>query len=87
MSEKIVKSRHAGDTVILTVPKNSDIPDDTEFRVHQDADGTIVYRPLKKATDDLWSDPKLDDYDYPEILSQEFQDLGYNPREVPPVGK
>lgn len=87
MGERIVKSRHAGDTVILTVPKNIEIPDDTEFRVYQDADGSIVYKPLEKTTYDLWSDPKFNDYDYSAMLNEEFQDLGYNPREVPPVGK
>lgn len=31
---------------------------------------------------DLWSDPAYDYLDYEELLTEEYKDLGYNPRNV-----
>ncbi len=36
---------------------------------------------------DLWSDSAYDDYDYEAEIKREYEELGYNPREVTPVGK
>ena len=36
---------------------------------------------------DLWSDPAYDYLDYEELLTEEYKDLGYNPRNVKAVGK
>ena len=36
---------------------------------------------------DLWSDSAYDDYDYEAEIKREYEELGYNPREVNPVGK
>jgi len=47
----------------------------------------IVYTPVNKRPNDLWTDRQFDDFDYDLIRHEEFQDLGYNPREVSPVGK
>jgi len=83
----VVKARHQGNSTILTIPKHIKVPADTEFKVYQDNDGNIVYEPIKKNDYDLWADPKFKNLDYNQIRREEFQDLGYNPREVPPVGK
>ena len=42
---------------------------------------------IAKNNYDLWSDPAYDDYDYDTEIKREYQELGYNPREVKPVGK
>ena len=36
---------------------------------------------------DLWSDPAYDYLDDEELLTEEYKDLGYNPRNVKAVGK
>ena len=36
---------------------------------------------------DIWADHSLDDFDYQKELTEEYKDLGYNPRNVKPVGK
>ncbi|MCH5464995.1 AbrB/MazE/SpoVT family DNA-binding domain-containing protein [Levilactobacillus tujiorum] len=83
----IVKAQQQGNSTILTVPKNIHIPKNTEFNVYQDNSGNIVYEPVTKNNDDLWSDTKLDDFDYKKIRHEELHDLGYNPRESSSVGK
>lgn len=36
---------------------------------------------------DLWTDPRFDHFDFAAELQAEYQDLGYNPRAVQPVGR
>lgn len=46
-----------------------------------------VNKSANKKKYDLWSDPLYNDYDFQSELKQEYKDLGYNPRELKPVGK
>lgn len=36
---------------------------------------------------DIWSDSSIDNFDYETELQEEYSDLGYNLREIQPVGK
>lgn len=83
----VIKARRQGNSVVLTVPKKINVPVNTKFKVVQQKNGDIVYKPLKKVGYDLWSDASYNDFDYKVELEQEYQDLGYNPREVKQVGK
>ncbi|MFD1421550.1 AbrB/MazE/SpoVT family DNA-binding domain-containing protein [Lactiplantibacillus songbeiensis] len=83
----VVKARHQGNSTILTIPKSIKVSTDTEFNVYQDGNGNIVYEPVNKGNYDLWSDSQLDKIDYDKLRQEELDDLGYNPREVSPVGK
>lgn len=83
----VVKARHQGNSTVLTIPKYIKVPDNAEFHVYQDNDGNIVYEPTQKNDYDLWSDSKFDSLDYTKLRHDELKDLGYNPREISPVGK
>lgn len=43
-----VKARRQGNSTVFTVPKSINIPTNTKYHVYQDADGSIVYEPIKK---------------------------------------
>ncbi|AKP64606.1 hypothetical protein [Levilactobacillus koreensis] len=83
----VVKSKRQGNSTILPIPKYIKVPVNTEFEVYQDDDGNIVYTPVSKRPHDLWTNSQFDDFDYDLIRHEELQDLGYNPREVSPIGK
>ncbi|MCH3904334.1 MAG: AbrB family toxin-antitoxin system antitoxin [Lactobacillus sp.] len=82
-----VKARHQGNSIVLTIPKSINVKANTEYSVMQGEDGSIIYKPVNKQKYDIWSDHSLDNLDYEQIQKQEYQDLGYNPRELKPVGK
>lgn len=82
-----VKARRQGNSNIFTIPKNINVPIDTKYNVYQDVDGNIVYEPIKKNSYDIWSDQSLENTDFDALRKQELSDLGYNPREVTPIGK
>lgn len=82
-----VKARRQGNSNIFTIPKNINVPIDTKYNVYQDVDGNIVYEPIKKNSYDIWSDQSLENTDFEALRKQELSDLGYNPREVTPIGK
>jgi len=82
-----VKARRQGNSTIFTIPKSINVPTDTKYNVYQDADGNIVYEPIKKDSYDIWADSNLENINFDELRKQELSDLGYNPREVAPVGK
>lgn len=42
--------------------------------------------PTREA-DDIWSDPQVKNLDYEQFRNEEYRDLGFNPRELSPVGK
>lgn len=83
----VIKARKQGNSVVLTVPKKINVPVNTEFKVVQQKNGDIVYKPVNKEKYDLWSDPAYNNFDYKAELEQEYKDLGYNPRELKPVGR
>jgi len=83
----IVKARHQGHSTVLPIPKSIKAPANTEFNVSQDNNGTIIFRPIHKAESDLWSDSSLDNLDYLKLRREEQADLGYDPRELSPIGK
>ncbi len=35
----------------------------------------------------IWLDTSLDNFNYEKELQQEYKDLGYNPRDLRPIGK
>lgn len=47
----------------------------------------LFYKLVHKRKYDLWTDSAYDDYDYQSELKQEYEDLGYNPREIKSTGK
>jgi antitoxin component of MazEF toxin-antitoxin module len=83
----LVKARHQGNSIVLTIPKSLKVKANTEFKVVKDADENIIYKPINKPKYDIWSDHKYDNLNYYNILKQEYEDLGYNPRELKPVGR
>ena len=83
----VVKARKRGNSIVLTIPSTIKVPLNTEFSVDVNKNGDIVYKRIAKNNYDLWSDPAYDDYDYDTEIKREYQELGYNPREVKPVGK
>ena len=80
-----VKARLQGNSTILTIPRAFDVKKGTVFEVTYQSDGSILYQPQKNY--DIWTDKELDRFDYEKELQEEYRDLGYNPREVKPVGK
>lgn len=80
-----VKARVQGNSVVLTVPKAFNVNTGTEYTVVRQSDGSILYQP--KYGYDIWADSSLDNFDYAAELQREYLDLGYNPREVKPVGR
>ena len=80
-----VKARLQGNSTILTIPRAFDVKKGTVFEVTYQSDGSILYQPQKNY--DIWADKELDGFDYEKELQEEYRDLGYNPREVKPVGK
>ena len=84
----VVKARHQGNSLVLTIPNSINAQADTEYEVFQDANGNIVYKPIKKEIKyDIWSDSSYDNLDYDQLIAEEYHDLGYNPRELKPVGR
>lgn len=83
----IIKARKQGNSIVLTIPKSINVPAETEFTVDLQKNGDLIYKRVNKNVYDLWSDPAYDDYDYEAEISREYEELGYNPREVKPVGK
>ena len=83
----VVKARKQGNSIVLTIPSTTKVPLNTEFSVDVNKNGDIVYKRIAKNNYDLWSDPAYDDYDYDAEIKREYRELGYNPREVKPVGK
>lgn len=83
----VIKARRQGNSIVLTIPKKIKVPVNTEFTVIQEKSGEIIYKPVHKKNYNLWTDPTYSDYDYQSELKQEYEDLGYNPREIMPVGK
>lgn len=83
----VIKARRQGNSIVLTIPKNISVPVNTEFTVVQEKSGEIVYKPVHKKKYDLWSDTAYSNYDYSSELKQEYEDLGYNPREIKPIGR
>lgn len=82
-----VKARRQGNSTIFTIPKNINVATDTKYNVYNDDDGNIVYEPVKKDNYDIWPGSNLDSIDFDELRKQELADLGYNPREITPIGK
>lgn len=83
----LVKARHQGNSIVLTIPKSLKVKADTEFEVIKDKMGNIIYKPINRPKYDIWSDHKYNDLNYDELLNQEYKDLGYNPRELKPIGR
>lgn len=85
MTELVVTARQQGNSTVLTVPKSFNISQGTRFHITKYKDGSIIYTPEDNYN--IWTDKSLDDFDYVNELKQEYEDLGYNPREIKPVGK
>lgn len=83
----VIKARKQGNSIVLTIPKSLNIPVDTEFTVDLQKNGDLIYKRTNQRGYDLWSDPAYDNYDYDTEIKREYKELGYNPREVKPVGK
>lgn len=82
-----VKVRRQGNSNVFTIPKNIKVTTDTKYNVYQDNDGNIIYEPMKKVIYDIWSDSNFENIDFEKLRKQEFADLGYNLREITPIGK
>lgn len=83
----IIKARKQGNSIVLTIPKSLNVPVNTEFTVDLKNNGDLVYKRTDQKGYDLWSDPADDNYDYEAEIEREYRELGYNPREVKPMGK
>ncbi|MDB6234292.1 type II toxin-antitoxin system PemI/MazE family antitoxin [Lactobacillus amylovorus] len=83
----VIKARKQGNSIVLTIPKSLNVPVNTEFTVDLQKNGDLVYKRTNQKGYDLWSDPAYDDYDYEAEIKREYKELGYNPREVTPIGK
>lgn len=83
----IIKARKQGNSVVLTIPKQLNVPANTEFEVEKQENGDILYRLIDKKDYNFWTDPAYDNYDYKREIKREYHELGYNPRETTPIGK
>lgn len=86
-TKMVIKARKQGNSIVLTIPKSLNVPVDTEFTVDLQKNGDLIYKRTNQKGYDLWSDPAYDNYDYEAEIKREYKELGYNPREVTPVGK
>lgn len=83
----LIKARKQGNSIVLTIPKALKVPVNTEFTVDLQKNGDLIYKRADQKGYDLWSDPAYDDFDYEAEIKNEYEELGYNPRETKPVGE
>lgn len=83
----VIKARKQGNSIVLTIPKSLNVSVNTEFTVNLQKNGDLLYKKTTNKGYDLWSDPAYDNYDYESEIKSEYKELGYNPREVNPIGK
>lgn len=83
----VIKARKQGNSIVLTIPKSLNVSVNTEFSVKLQKNGDLVYKRTNNQGYDLWSDPAYDNFDYESEINSEYKELGYNPRELNPIGK